>query len=104
MDKKMKQRLEKRWAVVGFTHERARAIIEDIVSSCGKEVSRRMISSNMIRVEFADGTVLQHIRASENMKGNRIGKMWCDKNINRDFLHKVIMSMYFGKEDDIVWL
>lgn len=104
MDDKMRQWLEKRWAVVGFTHERAKEIIEDIVSSCGKEVSRRMISSYTLRIEFTDGTVLQHIRASENARGNKIGKMWCDKDINKDILHEVIMPIYFGDRDDIIWL
>lgn len=104
MDDKMRQWLEKRWAVVGFTHKREKEIIEDIVSSCGKEVSRRMISSYTLRIEFTDGTVLQHIRASENARGNKIGKMWCDKDINRDILHKVIMPIYFGDRDDIIWL
>lgn len=104
MDNEMKQWLEKRWAVVGFTHERAKEIIEDIVSSCGKEVSRRMISRYMLRIEFTDGTVLQHIRASENARGNKIGKMWCDKSVNRDILNCVILPMYFGEQNDIVWL
>lgn len=104
MDEKMNQWLKKRWAVVGFTRKRAKEIIEDIVSSCGKEVSRRMISSHTLRIEFTDGTVLQHIRTSENSRGNKIGKMWCDKDINRDILYEVIMPIYFGDRDDIVWL
>lgn len=104
MDEEFNHLVSKRWAVVGFTHDRAKEIIEDIVSSCGKEVSRRMVSSQTLRIEFTDGTVLQHIRASENARGNKIGKMWCDKDINKDILYCVIMPIYFGDRDDIVWL
>ncbi len=104
MDNKIKQLYEKRWAVVGFNHERARKIIEDIVSSCGKEVGRRIIGKGTLLIEFSDGTVLRHILASEYSRGYRIGKMWCDKDINREILHRVIMPMYFGNRDDIIWL
>lgn len=98
------QRMQKRWAVVGFTHERAKEIIDEIVSSCGKEISRKLICMNEIRIEFTDGTVLRHIRASNNARGHKFGKMWCDKNINRDIFDSVIMPIYFGERDDIVWL
>lgn len=104
MFNRVAQFASKRWAVVGFTHDGAKEIIEDIVSSSGKEVSRRLISKNMLLIEFSDGTTLQHIRASENSRGYRIGRMWCDRDINKDILHCVIMPMYFGDRDDIVWL
>lgn len=104
MDDKVNQWAEKRWAVVGFTHERAKEIIDEIVSSCGKEISRRFICKNDIRIEFTDGTMLRHIRASDSSRGNKFSKMWCDKDINRDILYCVIMPNYFGGRDDIVWL
>ena len=104
MNDKMRQYVEKRWAVVGFTHERAKEIIENITSSCDKEISRKIISRNEIRIEFNDGTILCHIRASENSRGHKFGRMWCDKDIDRDVLHCVIMPMYLGNRDEIIWL
>lgn len=104
MDDKLKQWADQRWAVVGFTHERAKEIIDEIVSSCGKEISRKIINKYELRIEFADGTTLRHIRASENSRGNKFGKMWCDKDIDRDILYCVIMPMYYGNRDDIIWL
>lgn len=104
MDDKLNQWREKSWAVVGFTHERAKEIIDEIASSCGKEISKKIISKNELRIEFTDGTILRHLRASENSRGFRIGKMWCDKDINRDILHCIVMPMYLGNRDDIIWL
>lgn len=104
MDENLKQFASNRWAVVGFTHERAIEIIEEIAASCGKEINRKMLTNNEIVIEFSDDTTLQHIRASESSIGYRIGKMWCDKNVNKDILYSVIRQMYFGKWDDIIWL
>lgn len=104
MTSELKQWAEKRWAVVGFTHERAKEIIRDIESSCGKEIHRKIESKYELMTEFTDGTVLRHIRASENSRGHRFGKLWCDKSVNRDILNCVILPMYFGEQDDIIWL
>lgn len=104
MGEKLKQWASNHWAVVGFTHERAIEIIEEIAASCGKEINRKILTKKEIIIIFADGTTLEHIEASELSIGRRIGKMWCDKDINKDILHHVIMPMFFGKWDDIIWL
>ena len=95
---------ENRWGVVGFNYNTAKQIIADIEKSCGKEVSIRTQSKNNIYTKFTDGTVLKWIIASENARGNKIGKMWCDKNIDEDILNTIIMPMYFGKREDIIWI
>lgn len=96
--------LNKKWVVVGFDYDTAKQIIAGIETSSGKDVSRRIRSKYEIRTEFTDGTSLKWVRASENARGCKAGKMWCDKNINEDILRCVIMPMYFGKREDIIWL
>ena len=94
-----------RWAVVGFDYDTARQLMESIELSSGKEVSRRIQSKNELRIEFTDGTLLRWIKASDNgCHGQRVGKMWCDKNINEDVLKCIVLPMYFGKREDIIWL
>ena len=95
---------ENRWAVVGFNYDTAKQIIAGIEETSGKEVSRRIQTKNEIRTEFSDGTILRWVRASESSRGNRIGKMWCNRNIDEEVLRYVVLPMYFGKKEDIIWL
>lgn len=96
--------IKKKWAVVGFDYDTAEQIINDIEASSDKEVLRRIRSRLEIRTEFTDGTSLRWVRASDSSRGCRIGKMWCDKNINEDIFRCVIEPLYLGKREDIVWV
>lgn len=93
-----------RWAVVGFDYDRAVQLMANIEESSGKEISRKIQSKNELRTEFTDGTLLRWFKASDSARGQRIGKMWCDKNINEDILRCMILPMYSGKREDIIWL
>ena len=96
--------VKNRWAVVGFDYNTAKQLIASIEESSDKEILRRMRTKNEIRTEFTDGTLLRWVKASDSCKGQSIGKMWCDKNINEDIFRCVIMPMYFGKREDITWV
>lgn len=96
--------LKKRWAVVGFDYDMAKQLITAIEWSANKDISRRVQSKNELRTEFTDGTILRWVKASDNARGQKFGKMWCDKNINEDILKCVILPMYFGKREDINWI
>lgn len=74
-----------------------------IEKTCGKTVSKRIKSSNLV-TEFIDGTKLFWVSASESSKGFRFGKMWCDKKIDREIFDLVIMPSYFGNYEDIIWV
>ena len=93
-----------RWAVVGFDYDTARQIIASIEESSGKEILRRKQTKLDLFTEFADGTLLRWVRASDSSGGQKIGKMWCDKNVDENILRCVILPMYFGKREDIIWL
>lgn len=97
--------VKKRWAVVGFDYNAAKNLITAIEwSATDKDILRRIQSKNELVTEFTDGTLLRWVKASDNVKGYRFGKMWCDKNINEDVFKYVIMPMYFGKREDIMWI
>ena len=96
---------KKRWAVVGFDYDTAKALITAIEwSAVDKNILRRIQSKNELCTEFDDGTILRWVKASDNARGRKFGKMWCDKNINKDIFEHVIMPMYFGKREDINWI
>ena len=99
-----KEAIDKKWYVVGFTRERAEEIILDIEKQSGKDVSRKVNSLTTIWTQFDDGTKAEWIRANDSIRGCRIGKMWCDKTIDKRILNEVIYPKYFGKKKDIVWL
>lgn len=96
--------VKNRWAVVGFDYDTAKQLIASIEESSDKEILRRIQTKHEIRTEFTDGTLLRWVRTSGNARGQKFGKMWCDKNINKDILRCVIMPMYFGKREDIIWV
>ena len=104
MDDLIKTWMDKSWAVVGFDRERASEIIADIESECGKAVIRKIQNKLELRTEFEDGTVLRWISANNESRGNRFGRMWCDKTINKEFLNRVVLPCYRGKRENIIWL
>lgn len=102
--KTVKEFAKYRWAVVGFDYATAEQIMAGIEQSSGKEVLRRIRTEHEMRTEFTDGTLLRWVNAAHSSRGQKIGKMWCDKNINKDVLKCMIFPMYFGKREDIIWL
>lgn len=95
---------EKRWAVVGFDYDMAKALISAIEWSTNKDIVRRVQTKYELLTEFHDGTTLRWIKASDNTKGQRCDKMFCDKNIDENIFKHVIMPMYRGKKEDINWI
>ena len=93
-----------RWAVVGFDYDTAKQLIAIIEESSCKEVLRRVRSKLEMYTEFTDGTVLKWVKTSESSRGQRFGKMWCDQYIDEDILKRIIMPIYFGKREDVIWL
>ena len=54
-------------------------------------------------ITFDDGVVLKWLPQRE-AHGIRFGKLYCDKHINTYFFDWVILPMYMGKKEDIVWI
>ena len=104
MDNQMTEFMKNRWAVIGFDSYTAKDILEEIEQSCGKTISRKFIRSYEMRTEFTDGTVLRWIPAKKFLKRIKFGKMWCDKNIDREILKCVILPQYFGRYEEIIWV
>lgn len=97
--------LKKRWAVVGFNYETAKKIILEIAENCGKEIKKKRITQNEIRIYFSDGTTLIWVRVSESSRGHKFGKMWADKSIaEEDIYHYVVLPCYYGEREDIIWI
>lgn len=96
--------LKKRWAVVGFDYDTAKQLISEIEMSSGKEILKRKQTKYELCTYFVDGTTLKWVQAAESSRMNRIGKMWCDKNINEEILICEIMPIYHGKREDIIWV
>lgn len=95
---------EKRWAVVGFDYDMAEALITAIECSANKDILRRIQTRHELCTEFTDGTLLKWIKPSDSARGQKIGKMWCDKNIDKNIFETVILPIYFGNREDILWI
>ena len=98
-------RFDNSWAVCGFDFSTALQIIEGIEKESGKEVFRRRGGRALgIEVTFKDGAILRWVPASDRSRAQKFGKMWCDKNIDEDIFHDVILRCYYGKCEDIIWV
>lgn len=93
-----------RWAVVTDSPSKAMVVMQRIENNYKHPIADRSQSKNAMSVTFCDGVVVRWARPIDNFHGFRIGKMWCDRMIDPDFLDKVIMPMYTGREDDIEWI
>lgn len=94
----------KDWAVVGFDHDTAKKIFDSIESSCGKMIVRKTDSKYELVTFFEDGVRLRHIRNSEDCRGYRFGKLWCNKNMDMNAFYSAILPAYTGDPNDIAWL
>lgn len=102
---RLNENFSKKWAVVGFDYEKAKILISAIEhSAIDKDILRRVQNKTTLLTEFTDGTSLSWVRASDSMRGRKFGKMWCDKNIDKDIFYNIIMPMYLGKKEDINWV
>ena len=106
MNEDFKKMFDKKMAVVGFDYNIAIDIMSGIEKTCGKTVSKKFQSRKTLTLEtdFTDGTRLIWVKGSESSRGFKFGKMWCDKNIDREIFDLVIMPSYFGEYEDIVWM
>lgn len=104
MDNQMTELMKTHWFIIGFDFYRARDILEEIEQSCGKTISRKFTSKNELRTEFTDGTVLRWFSEKSSQRGFRFSKMWCDKNIDQEFLKCIVLPQYFGRHEEIVWV
>lgn len=93
-----------RWAVVTDSPSKAMVVMQRIENNYKHPIADRIQSKNAMSVTFCYGVVVRWARPIDNFHGFRIGKMWCDRMIDPDFLDKVIMPMYTGREDDIEWV
>lgn len=93
-----------RWGVVGFNWNVAAALIKTIECASLKTIVRKIVSKNQICTYFDDGTILRWVPARENSRGLRLDKIFCDANIDREIFNQIILPMFKGKKEDIIWL
>ncbi len=91
------------WCVVTADRDKAAALIESIERDHQAKVCYRINGVDKVLIQFTDGVRLRWIRPTESARGYRIGKLWCDTDVDRGILNTVILPKYRGKVDDIVW-
>lgn len=69
-----------------------------------KNILRKINSRQGTLITFEDGVSLRWIPATTSSRGYKFGKMWCDRTISDEMHWYIKYSMFFGSENDIVWL
>lgn len=81
----------------------AAEMIERIECERRVAITFRRVHRYAVWTQFEDGITLRWISPVESARGNRVGKMWCDKTIDRDIFETVIRRCYMGRQEDIIW-
>lgn len=78
--------------------------MNDIEATSGKIVKQRVRGSREMYTFFTDGTFVEWTDPNNYLRAQRFGKIWCNTHIDKDVFEQVIMPMYRGKIEDIIWL
>nr|DAH36695.1 MAG TPA: hypothetical protein [Caudoviricetes sp.] len=78
--------------------------MRNIEQEAGKVVISRVRTRNSLHTLFDDGTILEWIPATTTCRGYKFGRMWCNSKLDETTLKAVVYPLYFGSQDDIVWL
>ena len=96
------------WAIFTTDVKKANKVINQIIDEqkvTNIKTIRGYKSNNWAEIYFEDGNRLIWIGHTDNFKGFRFHKLWCDKDINKDFFEYVVMPMaHYMKYEDIIWI
>lgn len=95
------------WAIIAKKKSKAEALIQSIKEeqkAKGNLCKMEAHNEYEIRLYFENGVCLRAFSPQENLRGFRFCRLWCDKDINRDYLEQIILPMVCMKYEDIIWI
>lgn len=96
------------WAIFTTNSQKANKIISQIIDEQNiKNIKtiKGYKSKDWAEICFEDGNCLRWIGHIDSFRGFRFHRLWCDKNINHDYLEQVILPMAcYMKYEDIIWI
>ena len=96
------------WAIFTINKQKAKKVVAQILEEQNNKnvkVIKANLDKNLTEIWFEDGNHLIWIGHTDNFKGFRFHHLWCDKNINQEYLEQVILPMAcYMKYEDIVWI
>ena len=95
----------KTWAIVGFDFDKAKEIALGIINTRDAKVEKSIFNDKEINVKFSDGIELIWVPLQFGaFHGMRIGKMWCDKNLNEAQRATILPCFYSDNIKNIIWV
>lgn len=96
------------WAIITRDKNKAETLMESIKEEQkleGNLCKWKLYREYEIKLGFENGVCLIAFPPIENFKGFRFHRLWCDKDINQDYLEQVILPMaVYMKYEDIIWI
>lgn len=94
------------WAVITKDKQKANKTIAEVLEEQKDiKVIKAYQNKNGAEICFDDGNCLRWIGHTDNFKGSRFHRLWCDIDIDQDYLEQVILPMaVYMKYEDIVWI
>lgn len=87
------------WGVVCYGRD-AQRLIQRVLDKY------RINAQHISRYQYLFGqeNILSWVPITESSRGHRIHKLFCTHGISMEFYHNVLLYMYLGREEDIIWL
>ena len=96
------------WAIITKNKRKAINIIDSIKEEQklqGNNWTKETYDGCRTTVYFENGFCLRVLLPIENFRGFRFHRLWCDKDVDKDYLECVILPMAcYMKYEDIVWI
>lgn len=96
------------WAIFTTNKQKANRTITQVLEeqvAKGTKVIKAYQNKEGAEIYFKDGNRLIWIGYTDNFRGFRFHRLWCDKDINQDYFEYVVMPMtYYMKYEDIIWI
>ena len=96
------------WAIITKSKGKALSIIDSIKEeqkSQGNNWIKELYDGCRTTVYFENGFCIKAFPPIENFRGSRFHRLWCDIDIDQDYLEQVILPMaVYMKYEDIVWI
>ena len=96
------------WAIITKSKGKALSIIDSIKEeqkSQGNNWIKELYDGCRTTVYFENGFCIKAFPPTENFRGSRFHRLWCDINIDQDYFEQVILPMaVYMKYEDIIWI
>lgn len=95
---------KQKWLIVSKDYHKAFDIFKQIEKE-QTEQENFLLANNGVDLYFKNELEVVWIMPSDNFRSLRFHRLWCDKDIDQDYLEQIILPMaVYMNYEDIIWI